>query len=98
MITINATVFVKDTAIQEYLTLARTLINGTRTEAGNLRYDMYQSVEQPGTFMFVEQYVDQAGLDAHHVAAHFTTFLMNVESLLSGEMDVKVFRELPKEA
>ncbi|GEK28607.1 putative quinol monooxygenase [Furfurilactobacillus siliginis] len=98
MITINATVFVKESAVQEYLKLAKQLIDGTRTEGGNLRYDMYQSVEQAGTFMFVEQYVDQAGLDAHHEAVHFTTFLKDVDPLLNGEMDVKVFRELPKDA
>lgn len=96
MITINATVFVKENSIEEYKELSEKLIRGTQAEVGNLRYDMYQSVKRPGEFMFVEQYMDQNALDTHHSAEHFTQFLASVEKLLSKDMDVKVFRELPK--
>ena len=96
MITINATVYVKENQLKAYDELAQTLIRGTRNERGNLRYDMYQSMERPGEFIFIEQYANQAALDAHHEADHFTTFLKMVEPLLAKEMDVAVFRALPE--
>ncbi|HAT55591.1 MAG TPA: hypothetical protein DCW31_10235 [Lactobacillus sp.] len=95
MITINATVYVKDDKISNYGELAQTLIAGTHNEPGNLRYDMYQSTERPGEFVFIEQYANQAALDAHHVATHFTSFLKRVEPLMAKEMTVVVFREMP---
>ncbi|GKT04036.1 putative quinol monooxygenase [Furfurilactobacillus entadae] len=95
MITINATVYVKPTDVDAYLMFTDALIAGTQSEPGNLRYDMYQSVEHAGEFVFIEQYADQVALDAHHAATHFTDFLAQVTPLLSHDMDVKVFRELP---
>lgn len=96
MITINATVYVNKDAIKEYKALTNVLIPGTQNELGNLRYDMYQSIEQPTEFVFIEQYADQAALDAHHNADHFTSFLKNVAPFLSKDMDVSVFHEVPK--
>lgn len=95
MITINATVYVKPEEVQQYLKLSEALIRGTQNEQGNLRYDMYESLEAKGEFVFVEQYVDQDALDAHHAATHFASFLDAVTPLLSKDMEVAVFRELP---
>lgn len=96
MITINATVFVKKDSISAYKEIVEKLISETQNESGNLRYDMYQSVARPGEFIFIEQYINQNALDAHHSAGHFTSFLKNVDPLLSKDMDVNVFREIPK--
>ena len=96
MITINATVYVKKGAIEEYKALTDVLIEGTQNESGNLRYDMYQSTERPTEFVFIEQYNDQIALDTHHNADHFTSFLKKVAPFLSKDMVVSVFREAPK--
>lgn len=96
MITINATVYVKNSEIEKYKSLTEGLISGTHNEVGNLRYDMYQSIERPNEFVFIEQYQNQDALDSHHAAKHFTSFLTKVDPLLDRDMDVKVFRENPK--
>ena len=37
-----------------------------RAEAGNLRYDYYQSLSHPETVLLIDAWADQASLDAHH--------------------------------
>lgn len=52
---------------------ARACIAAARAEAACLAYDCHESVSEPGHFVFVEQWADRAGLEAHmgmpHVAA-----------------------------
>ena len=37
-----------------------------RAEAGNLRYEYYQSLEDPETVLLIDSWQDQAAIDAHH--------------------------------
>ena len=39
-----------------------------RAEAGNLRYEYYQPLADPDTVLLIDQWVDQAALDAHHAS------------------------------
>jgi quinol monooxygenase YgiN len=39
-----------------------------RTEAGNLRYEYYQSFDDPETILLIDQWRDQAAIDAHHAS------------------------------
>ena len=42
----------------------------TRAEAGNLRYDLYQSVDRPDRFMRLEVWRDADALDLHKATPH----------------------------
>ena len=44
-----------------------------RAEAGNLRYEYYQSLEDPETVLLVDSWVDQAAIDAHHASPMMAT-------------------------
>ena len=46
------------------------MVEPTRKEAGCLCYNLHQSVKDPATFMFYEQWASQAALDAHSQSAH----------------------------
>ena len=39
-----------------------------RAEAGNLRYEYYLPLEDPETVLLIDQWRDQAALDAHHAS------------------------------
>lgn len=39
-----------------------------RAEAGNLRYQYYQSLSDPETVLLIDSWKDQASLDAHHAS------------------------------
>jgi autoinducer 2-degrading protein len=50
-----------------------TLINGraTRREAGNLRFDISQCVDDPARFLLYEAYRDEAAFKAHQQTPHY---------------------------
>ena len=39
-----------------------------RAEAGNLRYEYYQSLDDPETVLLIDSWRDQAAIDAHHAS------------------------------
>lgn len=39
-----------------------------RSEAGNLRYQYFQSLSDPETVLLIDSWKDQASLDAHHAS------------------------------
>ena len=44
-----------------------------RAEAGNLRYEYYQPLDDPGTILLIDSWVDQAAIDAHHASPMMAT-------------------------
>ena len=44
-----------------------------RAEAGNLRYEYYQSLDDPETVLLIDQWTDQAAIDAHHASPMMAT-------------------------
>lgn len=69
-ITVNLRYTGKDGAAMEF---AREMtdtgvVAAIRAEAGNLRYEYYQSVEDPETVLLIDSWADQAAIDAHHAS------------------------------
>ena len=44
-----------------------------RREAGNLRYEYYQSLDDPETILLIDSWTDQAAIDAHHASPMMAT-------------------------
>ena len=44
-----------------------------RAEAGNLRYEYYLSLGDPETVLLIDQWRDQAAIDAHHTSPMMQT-------------------------
>ena len=65
-----------------------------RAEAGNLRYEYYQSFDEPETVLLIDSWEDQAAIDAHHASPMMVTIAalrekydlhMTVERFTSAE-------------
>ena len=65
-----------------------------RDEEGNLRYEYYQSLDDPETVLLIDQWTDQAAIDAHHASPMMATIAalrekydlhMTVERFVSAE-------------
>ena len=65
-----------------------------RDEEGNLRYEYYQSLDDPGTILLIDQWRDQTAIDAHHASPMMQTIAalrekydlhMTVERYVSDE-------------
>lgn len=57
------------------------LQQATRREAGNLRFDILQSSNQPGTFLLIEEFVNEAAIASHRTSSHFRRFKEATASL-----------------
>jgi len=44
-----------------------------RAEPGNLRYEYYQSFDDPKTVLLIDSWEDQAAIDAHHASPMMAT-------------------------
>lgn len=58
-----------------------SLIEPTR-EAGYVNYDLHQSLEDPGTFFFYENWESPEHLDAHLATPHLVEFAGRIPELL----------------
>ena len=65
-----------------------------RAEAGNLRYEYYQQLEDPETILLIDSWTDQAAIDVHHASPMMATIAalrekydlhMTVERYVSAE-------------
>ena len=65
--------------------IAATLANarGSRTEPGNLRYDVLRSADDPNHFTLYEVYRDAAAMAAHRETPHYQQWAAAVEPWLS---------------
>lgn len=76
-----------------------------RAEAGNLRYEYYQSFDDPETVLLIDSWTDQAAIDVHHASPMMSTIAalrekydlhMTVERFVSvkdNEADGKFIRK-----
>lgn len=44
------------------------IVEKIRAEQGNLRYEYYQSLEDPETILLIDSWEDQAAIDVHHAS------------------------------
>ncbi len=96
-ITMNLRYTGKDGSARKF---AEEMISGgtvaaIRAEAGNLRYEYYQSIDDPETVLLIDSWEDQAAIDAHHASPMMATIAslrekydlhMTVERFTSAEM------------
>jgi quinol monooxygenase YgiN len=61
-------------------------MRSSRAEPGCLRFDVYHSTAEPRRFTLVEHWADQAAVDAHRLAAAYTTiYKLQVMPLVDRE-------------
>lgn len=58
--------------------LLDTMLEPSRAEPGNLRYDLWQDREDPDRFVLDELYVDAEAVDTHRGTAHFQAFAATI--------------------
>jgi quinol monooxygenase YgiN len=59
------------------------LVEPTTKEAGFVNYDLHQGIEDPGTFIFYENWESPAHLDAHLATPH----LVHFAGIMGGLLD-----------
>ncbi len=60
---------------------------GTRQEAGNLYYDLYDHTDNPLKFTLLEGWKSQQAIDFHNNTDHFKTFV----NAIDGKADLQIY-------
>ena len=48
-------------------------VDAIRSEVGNLRYEYFQSLDDPETILLIDSWEDQKAIDAHHASPMMAT-------------------------
>jgi len=74
----------------ELVALLRTMQDNSRREEGCLRYGFFAAVEDPLTFVAVEEWADREALDAHFAQPHLQQFAKGLLELISERPEVAI--------
>jgi len=88
---INARIVVKSDKIEQFIPLAKTMIENSNAETGCIVYKLYQEVDNPSSFIFYEVYKDQDAIDFHNSSEYLKTFIAKISELISEDTIVEVY-------
>ena len=64
--------------------------NASREEKGCIRYGFFAAVEDPLSFVAVEEWADREALDAHFAQPHLQSFVSRLLELVSERPEVAI--------
>lgn len=67
----------------------RQMVEASRREPGNLRYDLFVRGDDAATFDLFELYADAAAVAAHHASVHYQAFREQIGGWLAAPVDVR---------
>ena len=73
---------VKPERMDDFLKLVSFNAAESRKEAGNLRFDVVRSVDNPALFRLYEVYRDDDAVRAHQATPHYAKWRAEIEALL----------------
>ena len=91
MIIVQTKAIPKDeTSKNRIIKAAENLIEKSKSENGNINYNLYSSVQED-TLLFVEQWENRDILKAHLQTEHFNQFGADIDGLLKEDLEINVF-------
>lgn len=94
MITLIATMKVKEGKKDEVLKLFGELVPKVREERGTTGYVVCQDGATPETLTIVERYADMEAIQAHSSSVYFKEFSKAIAPLLDGRAQISLLEEL----
>jgi quinol monooxygenase YgiN len=78
------------------LEILRVMVDKTRREPGNRRYDLYKANNAAGRLQYhlLEHYVDDAAVQAHRETEHYKEYRANIVPLLEQPIAVTLLDAL----
>jgi quinol monooxygenase YgiN len=75
---------------QAMVALFERMQDESRREAGCLRYGFFAAVEDPLSFVAVEEWADREALDRHFAQPHLQEFARGLAALVAGPPEVAI--------
>jgi quinol monooxygenase YgiN len=70
------------------------MVAETRKEEGCVQYDLHISTQEPGRFVFYENWTSEETLDRHSKSPHLTAFGKSAPELLAEPVRVLTYRRI----
>ena len=93
MIKIVAKYRLKPGVREEYLELAKELVEETRKEAGCLTYALYEDIKEPLILAMLEEWKDEEAIDAHMESEHMKRIIPSLRALREST-EMNLYREI----
>ncbi|MGC1391343.1 MAG: putative quinol monooxygenase [Bacteroidales bacterium] len=87
---IVAKVTVKPEKLKIFIEAAKEIIEKSNKETGCKSYQLYQDPYDNTKFVFVEEYVNQAAVDAHFASDYFKAFGPKINDLVAEPAKIKI--------
>jgi len=94
MITLTAIIKSQPEKIAEMKAVLEELVQGSRTEAACIQYDLHQAVTDPNIFIFHEIWRSKAELDAHNQTPHVLKFIKEAAPLLQEAPGIFITKKI----
>jgi quinol monooxygenase YgiN len=73
---------------ERFIEVATAMCAGSREDEGCGGYRVYEDLEQPDHYVFVEEWADEDALQRHFAQPYTGSFMRDLGGLLSGPADV----------
>ena len=70
------------------------MVAETRKEEGCINYDLHHAADNPGRFLFYENWVSKAHLDRHAQSAHIQSFRARAGDFLASPTEITLWTKL----
>ncbi len=71
-----------------------SLVASSRKDPGCLNYDLHQAVDNPGAFLFHENWTSKKHLDDHLARPHLQAFLAKTGNLLAEPPQISLWEKI----
>ena len=96
MLTVIATMPIKEGKMDEALQEIRGLLVNVAKEQGTVLYSVNVDTANPNTLVVVEQYTDQDALDFHSSTPYFREFFAKASGFLGGAPEIVTMKEIAR--
>ena len=93
MVRVVAPNYIKSEHIEAVEPLYREMIAATRKEKGCIEYRLHTKKDEPGLYVFIEEWASQADLDNHIASEHFKRIIPQVAKFQSKAAPALVMDE-----
>lgn len=94
MIKVVAKHFVKEDKVNEFLELAKKLVEATLKEEGNIKYELFQDVKNSKIITMIEEWEDKDVLNKHMNSEHFVEIVPILSSFMEKPAEMNLYKKL----
>lgn len=86
--------FARPDQVERVREILLSLIAPSRAEAGCLKYELLQNIDDPTDFTFVETFADEAALKLHASSPYVSGLAARLKELVAKPSEVSVYKAI----